>query len=218
MSAAFKLYQDDEKLSQKPPLGEKVAKPRLVWKNPELSHGTQKEKPEVRPEPSYGRVLYNYFRDYDPTTGRYLQSDPIGLEGGLNTYAYVKSNPVMFIDLLGLSEADVQRIRDSINQSIRDMVNGRHRRPGSGFWNGYLNNAERMWTDNYQIYDCWDQTYYTNTQLRELDNLDDDWKFEIVEGIGHATGRAVSGNPKDPIIDYDPWRDTIDTNDCECQQ
>ncbi len=123
----------------------------------------------------------------------------------------------MFIDPFGLSAADVQRIQNSINQSIQNMVDGGHRRPGSGFWNGYLNNAERMLTENYQIYDCWDQTYYTNEQLRELDNLDDDWTFEIVEGFGHATGRATSSNPNDPIIDYDPWRDTIDTSSCECQ-
>jgi len=41
---------------------------------------------------------YNYFRDYDPTTGRYIQSDPIGLWGGLNTYAYAVDNPVKYID------------------------------------------------------------------------------------------------------------------------
>lgn len=44
---------------------------------------------------------YNYYRDYDPRLGRYIESDPIGLRGGINTFSYVKSNPLSYTDLEG---------------------------------------------------------------------------------------------------------------------
>ena len=57
--------------------------------------------------PGQSRILpdlyYNRYRDYDPSTGRYVQADPIGLAGGSNLYGYVGGNPVNAIDPEGLS-------------------------------------------------------------------------------------------------------------------
>jgi RHS repeat-associated protein len=48
---------------------------------------------------------YNRFRYYDPALGRYLQSDPWGLGGGYNLYAY-RTNPLLKVDVRGLGEED----------------------------------------------------------------------------------------------------------------
>lgn len=57
--------------------------------------------PGQRAEASSG-LNYNYYRDYEPQTGRYSQSDPIGLRGGASTYAYSALSPLSNTDPLGL--------------------------------------------------------------------------------------------------------------------
>ena len=47
-------------------------------------------------------LFYNRYRYYVPHAGRYLTQDPVGLEGGVNTYSYVEGNPVGMVDPLGL--------------------------------------------------------------------------------------------------------------------
>ncbi len=52
---------------------------------------------------AFGGRHYNHFRDYDSTVGKYIQSDPVGLQAGVNTYAYVESDPLNGTDPLGLN-------------------------------------------------------------------------------------------------------------------
>jgi RHS repeat-associated protein len=54
-------------------------------------------------------LFYNYFRDYDPHTGRYVQSDPIGLAGGINPYLYGDDNPIRNTDPEGLQSVSPPR-------------------------------------------------------------------------------------------------------------
>ncbi len=55
-------------------------------------------------------LFYNYQRDYDPAVGRYLQSDPAGLVGGISIYTYVKANPLALTDPEGLRSRDLEYI------------------------------------------------------------------------------------------------------------
>ncbi len=57
---------------------------------------------------------YNYFRYYNPQTGRYITSDPIGLEGGINLFAYVSGDPLRRADPWGLSTLTFDRSSGTI--------------------------------------------------------------------------------------------------------
>ena len=96
-----RLIEDDQKQvvwrwAQREPFGDQV---------PEITSGPFQRFP-LRMAGQYmdeeSTLSYNYFRNYDSRLARYIESDPIGLRGGLNSYAYAKGSPLRFSDPKGL--------------------------------------------------------------------------------------------------------------------
>jgi hypothetical protein len=58
----------------------------------------------------------NYFRTYDPSTGRYLEADPLGVNAGVNLYLYANGRPTVAIDPTGLAELGVREFDTGPNR------------------------------------------------------------------------------------------------------
>ena len=83
---------------------------------------------------------YNYLRDYDPTTGRYIEVDPIGIAGGLNTYGYVGGNPLIGIDPYGLFDITNPADWPALPQGLVDYFEGY-----GSYYGGLFNAGKHMY-------------------------------------------------------------------------
>ncbi|OQX00570.1 MAG: hypothetical protein BWK73_48095 [Thiothrix lacustris] len=104
---------------------------------------------------------YNFHRDYNPATGRYVQSDPIGLDGGMNSFGYVGGNPLARTDLRGQwwqTTPPVQYLTVSYDARTRIVnINGRFRfygnRNTSQLQTLFLNGMRNTWNRRVGIFD-----------------------------------------------------------------
>jgi RHS repeat-associated protein len=76
---------------------------------------------------------YNYYRDYNPVVGRYVEADPVGINGDVNIFNYVNGNPIMKIDILGLKTIDGMNCNEISRMRVPGFSQGNPRSYNAGF-------------------------------------------------------------------------------------
>jgi RHS repeat-associated protein len=156
--------------------------------------------------------LYYYrARYYDPAAGRFLGEDPTQFVSGINFYAYVSNRPLNFADALGLSQNDVNRILKRAQQ-VTDQMTNDGLRISPGPLNNLLSSLQTLLGYKSPYLGCGQQADRVASDLQfPTVPYDDDWTFYIHEWGGHQYGVAVSPNPNDPNIIFDPWKNNFFT-------
>ncbi len=157
-------------------------------------------------------LYYMRARYYHPEIRRFVNQDVLlGFvsEGQtLNRYAYVTGRPVSYMDPFGLSEQDVQKIIITFRKTVDKMTKSGQRYP--------LPSLNNILSSLYIVsggfigkpyLGCIAQEIVIEEALRQ-NAYDDIWRFEPRYGyrpLPHQWGMAISNNPKDPRIKFDPW-------------
>ncbi|MFA5162476.1 MAG: RHS repeat-associated core domain-containing protein, partial [Elusimicrobiales bacterium] len=155
-------------------------------------------------------LFYYRARYYAPDTGRFIQKDPIGFNGGdTNLYAYVYDNPMNLTDSLGLSAADVERIKSIFNRTVNRM-NREKKRTRISPLNNLISIFQRLAHGRFgkPYLFCYEQTDELLGALRKeqkRQSFDDKWDFNNVSTEFHEYAVALSHNPVDPFLKLDPY-------------
>jgi RHS repeat-associated protein len=178
-------------------------------------------------------LQYSRARWYDAKLGRFISEDPIGLNGGINDYAYVKNNPVNKIDpsgkiglpFLGLfpftqpkkeecslsCQKDLTLIQTTFDTTVNQMTNNGQRTPFYPF-NG-IQGTSTLVTGATPYLSCYDQASVLKQAL-ESQQYDNQWNFDYEQSTipftdwhPHTWIRARSS--KCPSLRLDPWKNKV---------
>lgn len=156
---------------------------------------------------------YNLYRDYDPNLGRYVQSDPIGLRGGMNPYSYASSSPWSLADPDGLAYFAFRPLeglngpRTCVSGNLNDILNIQPSHEQLFFEDGEQPDNLGLFSDSrvrpdkpelLHLYDCRSETY-NDCVMRKAASITEGGAYCMVGLFG------IKNNCQD-------WADRVRTN------